>query len=99
MSKNQGSFVWYDLMTTDAQAAASYYEKVIGWKAQDSGMPDRSYIILSVGPTMVGGLMPLPPEARSAGARPVWSGYIGVDDVDAYAKRVEAAGGAVHRPP
>ena len=99
MSKNHGSFVWYDLMTTDVNAAASYYEKVIGWKAQDSGMPDRSYTILSAGPIRVGGLMPIPPEARAAGARPMWSGYIGVDDVDTFAKRVQAAGGVVHRPP
>ena len=33
------------------------------------------------------------------GARPMWMGYIGVDDVDAFAQRVTAAGGAVRRPP
>jgi predicted enzyme related to lactoylglutathione lyase len=71
----------------------------IGWNAADSGMPDRSYTIFSMGPTMIGGLMPIPEDARKAGAGPAWMGYIGVDDVDAYAKRVTAAGGAVHRGP
>ncbi|HEX3496245.1 MAG TPA: VOC family protein [Methylocella sp.] len=95
----QGKFVWYDLMTSDIKAAESFYRRVIGWDAKDSGLADRSYTLLSVGPAMVGGLMPIPEAARANGARPVWTGYIGVDDVDAYAARVKAAGGAVHRAP
>ncbi|MGH6869040.1 MAG: VOC family protein [Methylocella sp.] len=99
MSKNLGKFVWYDLMTSDVKAAESFYRSVIGWDAKDSGMTDRSYTLLSVGPAMVGGLMPIPEDARATGARPHWSGYIAVDDVDDYAARVKAAGGAIHRPP
>src|SRR5262249_30461508 len=99
MSKTHGKFVWYDVMTSDTKAAESFYRRVIGWDAKDSGMTDRSYTLLSVGPTMVGGLMPIPEDARKAGVRPAWMGYIGVDDVDAYAKRVKAAGGAIHRDP
>jgi uncharacterized protein len=48
---------------------------------------------------MVGGLMPIPEDARAAGARPRWMGYIAVDDVDVYAARVNAVGGSVHRAP
>ena len=33
------------------------------------------------------------------GARPAWMGYIAVDDVKAYADKVKAAGGAIHREP
>jgi predicted enzyme related to lactoylglutathione lyase len=99
MPKNPAPFVWYDVMTSDTKGAAAFYRNVIGWSAQDSGMADRSYTILSMGPTMIGGLMPIPEEARAMGTRPTWTGYIGVDDVDAVAKRVTAAGGAVHRPP
>ena len=62
-------------------------------------MPDRTYILLSAGQTMVGGLMPIPESARAMGGRPAWMGYIGVDDVDDCAARVTAAGGTVHRPP
>ena len=99
MSSNHGTFVWYDVMTSDTRAAESFYRSVVGWDAQGSGMVDRSYTIFSMGPTMVGGLMPIPEEARAMGARPVWMGYIGVDDVDACAVRVAAAGGAIHRAP
>lgn len=92
-------FVWYDAMTSDMQAAESFYTKVVGWAAKDAGMPDTRYTLLSSGAATIGGLMPITPEAAAMGAKPCWTGYIGVSDVDAYAQRVKAEGGAVHRPP
>jgi predicted enzyme related to lactoylglutathione lyase len=97
MKKNHGKFVWYDLKTTDVHAAEGFYKAVIGWDVKDSGMPDRQYTILSVGPEMVGGIMLFPKEDTHR--HPGWTGYIGVDDVDDYANRVNAAGGVVHRKP
>ena len=32
MSNAPGSFIWYELMTTDANAAAKFYGSVVGWK-------------------------------------------------------------------
>ena len=95
MSAKQNPFVWYDVMTTDTKAAEAFYAKVVGWDIKDSGMPDRYYGILFAGAAMVGGLMPIPEDARAMGAQPAWMGYIGVDDVDDHAKRVKAAGYAV----
>ena len=57
------------------------------------------YPILSAGETAIGGLMGIPPEAHAAGARPVWNGYIAVDDVDAVAARVKQEGGGIHHAP
>jgi predicted enzyme related to lactoylglutathione lyase len=99
MTDYRGKFVWYDVMTTNTKTAEAFYRGVIGWDAKDAGMNDRPYTIFSAGEAMVGGLMPIPEEARAMGARPHWTGYIAVDDVDAYAKRVAAAGGTIHRPP
>ena len=99
MPSSHGTFVWYDVMTSDTKAAESFYHEVIGWDAKDPGMPDVSYTLLSMGPAMVGGLMPIPEDARKAGVGPTWMGYIGVNDVDAYAKRVKTAGGAIRREP
>jgi len=99
MSKTQGKFVWYDVMTTDTKAAEKFYRAIIGWDTKDAGMPDHAYTLLSMGSSMVGGLMPIPEDARKAGVRPAWMGYIGVDDIDAYAKRVVSAGGVIHRGP
>ena len=91
-------FCWYELMTTDRKAAAAFYESVVGWRSQEAGsvMP---YTLLSVGGVQVAGMIELPEEACKAGARPSWIGYIAVDNVDTYAKRVTEAGGSIHRPP
>jgi predicted enzyme related to lactoylglutathione lyase len=99
MSKHHGQFFWYDLMTTDCKAAETFYRSVMGWDAKDSGVPGQTYTLLSKGAAMVGGLMPIPQEARAMGARPCWTGYIAVDDVDAYVDRVKAAGGSLIRGP
>src|SRR5258708_12926854 len=99
MASPHGSFVWYELMTTDAAAAETFYKSVIGWNAQDAGYLDFRYTLLSVGETQVAGLMTLPKEASNAGAKPGWMGYVAVDDVDDYAARFTKAGGTVHRAP
>jgi uncharacterized protein len=99
MPGTQNPFVWYDVMTNDMKISEKFYAAVVGWDIKDSGMPGTSYSILSMGPTMVGGLMPIPDDAKSMGVQPAWMGYIGVDDVDDYSKRVRQAGGAIHREP
>jgi hypothetical protein len=98
MSATASPFVWYELMTSDAAAAAAFYSQVIGWRAADAGMPGVAYTLLSVGDAAVAGLMALPAEACEAGARPGWIGYIGVADVDALAERAQQAGGSVQHP-
>jgi uncharacterized protein len=99
MSSSHGKFVWYELMTTDAKAAESFYRGVVGWGAKDAGMPGIDYTLLSVGEAQVGGLMMLPEGAREAGARPGWMGYVAVDHVDAAAAQFKQDGGRVHREP
>ena len=102
MSHSPGRFVWYELLTSDAPAAQAFYSAVIGWQAQAAGMsavPDSPYVVLSAGPTMIGGLMALPPEALAQGARPAWHGYVAVDDVDAMSGRFVQAGGNIFRAP
>src|SRR5262245_51302125 len=56
-------------------------------------------MIFSAGDAMVAGLMDIPEDARRGGVQPAWMGYIGVDDVDLWAERVQGKGGKVHRPP
>jgi len=97
MSTTPAQFIWYELVTTDLDAAQTFYGAVVGWTPRDSGLSDRRYTILSVGERGVGGAMALPPQALESGARPGWVGYIDVDDVDAFVERVKARGGAVHR--
>ena len=58
-----------------------------------------AYTILSAGDYGVGGLMAIPADAKAMGARPCWTGYIWVENVDSAAAKLTAAGGAVRRPP
>jgi hypothetical protein len=88
-----GDFVWYELVTTDVDAAGAFYSSVVGWTIKDSGTPGMRYDLISAGPTQVGGIAGMPNNP------PGWLGYIAVDDVDAYATRVKKAGGTIHREP
>lgn len=99
MSQPGGKFVWYELMTSDTAAATRFYQSVVGWDAKDAGMPGGDYTILSAGGVGIGGLMALPAEASAMGVPPCWTGYVGVDDVDAYVARVTGAGGKLLREP
>jgi uncharacterized protein len=99
MSSDQGKFVWYELMTSDTSAAETFYDKVVGWKTRDAGLPGMAYTLLSAGAADVGGVMKLPADAAAAGAKPFWIGYIAVDNVDAQAAAVAQAGGRIHREP
>lgn len=97
MAASTGTFVWYELMTNDPKAATAFYADVVGWQAQDAGMPEP-YTLLNAGDVHVAGLMQLPAEAAAHGTPPCWMGYVSVDDVDAGCARLQAAGGTVHRP-
>jgi len=94
-----GRFVWYELVTTEIEAAKAFYSKVMGWAPLDASVPGRAYTLFAVGNVLVGGLMGLPEDAREAGAKPNWLGYVGVDDVDAAADRIKHLGGTVLVPP
>jgi predicted enzyme related to lactoylglutathione lyase len=100
MSASRGTFCWYELMTSDTEAAKAFYGKVMGWSFEKSAAPSGiEYTRLKVGNRPMGGLMALPEEACKEGARPAWIGYIQVDDVDGFADRIAAKGGKVHKAP
>ena len=99
MTQGPNKFIWYELMTTDQDAAEAFYRAVVGWNMADAGQPRMRYTILSAGDRGMGGLMKLPDEACEKGARPGWVGYIGVPDTDAGAKRIVEAGGSLHMGP
>jgi predicted enzyme related to lactoylglutathione lyase len=99
MANKHGDFIWYELLTSDADMAGDFYSEVVGWSVGDSGQEGMDYRILSMPTGQVAGLMALTPEMEANGARPCWMGYIAVEDVDACAGRIEAAGGGMHVPP
>ncbi|MFC4292453.1 VOC family protein [Sphingorhabdus arenilitoris] len=99
MPNKHGDFIWYELITSDAGAAQTFYGPLLGWDFKDSGTPGMDYRIFSSAISEVGGIMALTPEMKDGGARPFWVGYIAVDDVDAAAAKMKAAGAAKHMEP
>jgi predicted enzyme related to lactoylglutathione lyase len=99
MANHHGDFIWYELWTTEADAASDFYGDVIGWQARSAEGSNRDYRIFSIGGVDVAGLLPIPRGAEGTGMRPGWLGYVGVDDVDAAATAIAEAGGEQHLPP
>jgi predicted enzyme related to lactoylglutathione lyase len=91
-----GSFVWYELITPDPDAAKAFYESVVGWEVEPG---DKDYPHLKAGDAYVGGFLKLSDEMRSHGARPTWLGYVAVDDLDSAIDLIGKSGGKVLMPP
>jgi uncharacterized protein len=94
MQNRHGDFIWYELMTTDREAAELFYGRVVGWRFSS----DAHYRHIEASEGMIGGVLPLSPDMTAGGARPAWVGYLTVDDVDASVERITAAGGKVLMP-
>lgn len=98
MANKHGDFIWYELLTGDADAAQAFYGKVLDWSFADSGQSQVDYRIVNAGEHSVGGMMTITPEMAEHGARPTWLGYIAVDDVDRAVESVEHGGGKAMMP-
>jgi hypothetical protein len=88
-------FAWYELRTTDLDAAADFYAAVAGWHATPGPGPR---IFLRDG-RPAAGLVELPERARASGAPPHWLGHARVTDLDAALRRLVELGGQVLAPP
>ena len=70
------NFVWYELMTSDVDAAEAFYKAVVGWKVEPFPASDMPYRIVKAGERGVGGLMTIPEDAARMGMRSNWVGYL-----------------------
>ena len=98
MANPDGSPIWYELMTTDPDAAQAFYADVFGWSIAASTMPgtgDYRFVMAPDG----GGVAGIATLSDSASMTPGWLGYIGVGDVDATAEKVKQLGGGVLMEP
>jgi predicted enzyme related to lactoylglutathione lyase len=95
--KQHGAISWSELLTSDMNAAKSFYGQLFGWAYEDAPMDDKTYTLVKVNGEEVAGIMTTPPEAGQM--PPAWGVYVTVDDVDAAAKKAVALGGKVYLPP
>ncbi|HEY0629843.1 MAG TPA: VOC family protein [Sphingomicrobium sp.] len=100
-SSDQGGFIWYELMTTDAAAAGGFYSAVVkGWSFGERLPTDVDYrMILRSDGGNAGGVLTLTDEMQSGGARPIWLGYLHVRDVDGTVAAIKAEGGQAMMEP
>ncbi len=93
-----GLFGWVDLMTRDPGRAITFYEGLFGWTHIDQPTPmGPPYTQFFKDGQLVCGLSPMMPGVpEQVGA--FWSSYVLVEDADAVAAKVEAAGGQVQMP-
>jgi len=90
MAHDHGRFVWFELITAQADEAKSFYPEVFGWKVEPMEMSGGiTYPLIKVGDAPTGGFAPPPKK----GIPPHWVSYVSVADVDATAKKVIANGG------
>lgn len=92
-----GSFIWYELMTSDVPAAKRFYGSVVGWDVDlNSVAPGLNYhMIKRSDGKMAGGVLQLDEKMLDGGARPTWMGYLNTDDVDAKVEEIKSDGGGV----
>jgi predicted enzyme related to lactoylglutathione lyase len=97
-----GRFIWYELMTSDATAAARFYGAVVGWQVaaqadpQAGGMDYR--LIARDDGGSAGGVLQLAADSLANGAHPAWVAYLQVADVDLAVQAITADGGQALMP-
>jgi predicted enzyme related to lactoylglutathione lyase len=84
---------WVDIGVPDKQAAADFYGGLFGWDAPEGPPEAGGYRVAVVRDRAVAGIG----DQQNPG-HPVWATYIAVDDADAVAAKVLAAGGQVLLP-
>ncbi|MFI5225044.1 MAG: VOC family protein [Candidatus Limnocylindrales bacterium] len=86
---------WVDLASSDAAASRDFYGRLFGWDVQVNPDPQYGgYALAKVDGSDVAGIGP----QMTPGSPTAWMVYIGTDDIDGLATKVQKAGGTVIAP-
>jgi predicted enzyme related to lactoylglutathione lyase len=89
-----GTPCWVDLMTTDVEAARTFYGDLLGWQFDIGPAETGYYSSALLDGRRVAGIFTMQNDHP-----PVWSTYLATADVEATAKAAEAAGGTIFQAP
>lgn len=93
-SYRHGVPAWTDVSSPEIERSAGFYCDLFGWEvAPDQGAEFGGYRLFSKDGAVVAGIGPV------SGGPPAWTTYVNVDDIDAAAARITAAGGVLAVPP
>ncbi len=88
-----GSFCWFELATTDQNAAKQFYRSLFGWTSNDFPMgPSGSYTMFDVEGENVAAAYTMVPEQRAKGIPPYWMLYVAAESADKTAARANELG-------
>jgi predicted enzyme related to lactoylglutathione lyase len=83
------SVIHLELHTDDSSSAESFFSQLFGWRSEPIGTADTSYVALSTGDRVGGGIV-------ECGARPAqWVPYVVVDQLDDATARAGRLGASV----
>ena len=92
----RGRVLWYELLTTDVDAAEKFYTAVVGWTTTPfDGSPERYDMWVRDGGVPVGGVMPIP---KGMNFPPHWGMYVGVPVLEDAVSQIERLGGSALSP-
>ena len=96
----EGTFVWTEIASNDANKCQAFYNAVFGWNFKSgnaaTGMDYREFT--TGGDNPVGGLYQINPEWFGGNPPPPhFMIYVAVDDVDKNAELAKELGGKVHK--
>ena len=87
-----GRILWYELLTTDVDAAEKFYTTVVGWTVTPfNGSPQRYDMWMRAGDKPMGGVMPIP---EGMNFPPHWGFYVGVPKLEDGVSKVLQLGGS-----
>jgi uncharacterized protein len=87
-----GTFCWVDLVTSDQDAAKSFYARLLGWEYEDVPIGEgRTYSLARLGDHTVAAISPL----MDSSGPPHWNCYVSVEDADASIAQAEELGATV----
>lgn len=90
-----GSPVWLDISTPDLDAAARFYQAVLGWTHQPGGPEFGGYGLFQLDGKTVAGGMTVPADQGPT----AWNLYFQTTDADRTAATVQSSGGTVIAEP
>ncbi len=95
-SHKPGAFCWFELATSNQDAAKKFYTSLFGWSVNDSPMgPDDLYSMFELQGRAVAAGYTMRREQAEQGVPPHWMVYVAVESADEVARRVPELGGKV----
>ncbi len=94
MTRIQGKFVWFELITDRIVEGEAFYTKLLGWTLAPMPIGGTMYDAFKNGDTAIGGFV----KPQGDPKKSHWASYLSVEDVDDRRKAVLEGGGQAPAP-